>query len=56
MMMLNRSTAYFKDKDKFALQDFEKEVCSSLRLQGGFPRTIKDYNKRMDLPQWMILR
>lgn len=49
MMMLNRSTAYFKDKDKFALQDFEKEVLQQPEVIEAFRDYRSDYNKRMDL-------
>lgn len=49
MMMLNRSTSYFKEKDKFNLKDFEKEVLIEPELIGAFKDYRKDFNKKMDL-------
>lgn len=49
MMMLNRSTGYFKEKDKFNLQDFEKEVLVQPELISAFKDYREDFTKRMDL-------
>src|SRR5690606_21288086 len=49
MMMLNRSTSYFKEKDNFNLQDFEKEVLVQPEIVEAFRDYRTDYNKRMDL-------
>lgn len=49
MMMLNKSTSYFKEKDKFNLQDFEKEVLVQPEVIEAFGDYRKDFNKRMDL-------
>ncbi|MDO8998611.1 MAG: nucleoid-associated protein [Bacteroidota bacterium] len=49
MMMLNRSTSYFKEKDKFDLKDFEKEVLVEPELIGAFKEYRKDFTKKMDL-------
>ena len=49
MMMLNRSTSYFKEKDKFNLKDFEREVLIEPELIGAFKDYRKDFNKKMDL-------
>lgn len=49
MMMLNRSTSYFKEKDRFDLKDFEKDVLVEPKLIGAFKEYRQDFNKRMDL-------
>ena len=49
MMMLNRSTSYFKEKDKFNLKDFEKEVLVEPELIGAFKEYRSDFTKKMDL-------
>ncbi len=49
MMMLNRSTSYFKEKDKFNLKDFEKEVLVEPELIGAFKEYRNDFTKKMDL-------
>ena len=49
MMMLNRSTSYFKERDKFSLPDFEKEVLVQPELIEAFKDYRQDFNKRMDL-------
>ena len=49
MMMLNRSTSYFKEKDKFNLNDFEKEVLIEPELIVAFKEYRTDFNKKMDL-------
>jgi hypothetical protein len=49
MMMLNKSTAYFKDKDRFAMKDFEKEVLVQPELISAFKDYRKDFNNRLDL-------
>ena len=49
MMMLNKSASYFKDKDKFALNEFEKEVLGTPEVIEAFKDYRSDFNKRMDL-------
>lgn len=49
MMMLNQSTSYFKDKDKFNLKDFEKEVLKQPEIIDAFKNYRDDFNKRLDL-------
>lgn len=49
MMMLNKSTSYFKEKDKFNLKDFEKEVLVQPEIIEAFNDYRGDFNKRMDL-------
>jgi len=49
MMMLNKSASYFKDKDNFALKEFEKEVLVQPEVIEAFNDYRKDFNKRMDL-------
>ena len=49
MMMMNRATGYFKDRDKFSLGDFEMEVLVEPEVIGAFRDYRKDYNKRLEL-------
>lgn len=49
MMMLNKSTGYFKEKDKFNLKDFEKEVLVQPELITAFKDYRTDFNKKLDL-------
>ncbi len=49
MMMLNRSTGYFKEKDKFNIRDFEKEVLVQPEVIEPFNDYRQDFNKRLDL-------
>lgn len=49
MMMLNRSTSYFKERDKFNVKDFEKDVLVQPELISAFKDYRQDYNKRLDL-------
>lgn len=49
MMMLNRSTSYFKERDKFNVKDFEKDVLVQPELISAFKDYREDYNKRLDL-------
>jgi hypothetical protein len=49
MMMLNKSTSYFKEKDKFNLKEFEKEVLVQPEIIEAFNDYRSDFNKRMDL-------
>jgi hypothetical protein len=49
MMMLNKSTSYFKEKDKFNLKDFEREVLVQPEIIEAFNDYRGDFNKRMDL-------
>jgi hypothetical protein len=48
-MMLNKSTAYFKEKDKFQLKDFENEVLVQPELVQAFKDYRQDFNKRLDV-------
>lgn len=49
MMMLNKSTSYFKEKDKFNLKEFEHDVLVQPEIIEAFKDYRTDYNKRMDL-------
>jgi len=49
MMMLNKSTSYFKDKEKVAVKDFEKDVLVEPDLISAFKEYRTDFNKRLDL-------
>lgn len=49
MMMLNKSTAYFKEKDRFKLKEFEKDVMIQPELIKAFKDYRKDFNERLDL-------
>lgn len=49
MMMLNKSTAYFKERDKFKVKEFEKDVMVEPELIKAFRDYRKDYNDRLDL-------
>ncbi|MGZ4042034.1 MAG: nucleoid-associated protein [Bacteroidia bacterium] len=49
MMMLNKSTGYFKEKDKFNIKDFEKEVLVQPELISAFKDYRNDFNKKLDL-------
>ncbi len=48
-MMLNKSTSYFKERDKFNIKDFEKEILVQPELVTAFKDYRKDFNKKMDL-------
>jgi hypothetical protein len=49
MMMLNKSTSYFKEKDTFNLKDFERDVLVQPEVIEAFHDYRDDYNKRLDL-------
>lgn len=49
MMMLNKSTAYFKEKDKFNIKEFEKDVMVQPELIKAFKDYRKDFSDRLDL-------
>lgn len=49
MMLLNKSTSFFKEKEKFNIQDFEREVLPQPELQEAFRDYRKTYNDKMDL-------
>ena len=49
MMMLNKSTSYFKEKDTFNVKDFEKDVLVQPEIIEAFKDYRTDFNKRMDL-------
>lgn len=49
MMLLNKSTSFFKEKDKFNIQEFEKEVLPQPELQEAFRDYRKTFNDKMDL-------
>lgn len=49
MMMLNKSAGYFKEKDKFNMKDFEKEVLVEPNLITAFSEYRYDFNGRNDL-------
>lgn len=48
MMMLNKSTAYFKEKDKFNIKEFEKDVMVQPELIKAFKDYRKDFSERLD--------
>jgi hypothetical protein len=48
-MMLNKSTSYFKEKDKFNMAEFEKEVLVEPEIIEAFKEYRQDYNNRLDL-------
>lgn len=48
-MMLNTSVSYFKDKDKFNVNDFEREVLKQPAIIEAFRDYKSDFNKRMDI-------
>lgn len=49
MMMLNKSTSFFKEKDKFDLKEFEKEILPQAELKEAFREYRQSYNDKMDL-------
>lgn len=49
MMMLNKSTAYFKERDKFNMKEFEKDVMVQPELIKAFKDYRKDFSDRLDL-------
>ncbi len=49
MMMLNKSASYFKERDKFDIKNFEKEVLVQPEVIEAFADYRKDFNKRLDL-------
>lgn len=49
MMMLNKSTGYFKEKDKFNLQEFEKEVLVQPEVINAFHEYRQNFNDKFDL-------
>ncbi len=49
MMMLNKSTSYFKERDNFNLKDFERDVLVQPEVIQAFNEYRTDFNKRMDL-------
>ncbi|MGZ3885763.1 MAG: nucleoid-associated protein, partial [Bacteroidia bacterium] len=49
MMMLNKSASYFKERDKFNVKEFEKEVMVEPELIKAFKDYRKDFNDRLDL-------
>ncbi|MBS1651066.1 MAG: nucleoid-associated protein [Bacteroidetes bacterium] len=49
MMMLNRSTSYFKDKSRVNVEDFEKDVLVEPDLISAFKDYRTDYMKRLQL-------
>lgn len=49
MMMLNKATSYFKEKDRVNVSDFEKDVLVQPELIEAFRDYRQDYNKKMDL-------
>jgi hypothetical protein len=49
MEMLNKSTSFFKEKDKFNIQEFEHEILINPELKESFKDYRKTYNDKMDL-------
>ena len=48
-MMLNKSTAYFKERDNFNVKEFEKDVLVQPEIIEAFRDYRQDFNKRLDL-------
>ena len=48
-MMLNKSTSFFKEKDKFDIKEFEKEILPQEELKEAFRDYRQTYNEKMDL-------
>jgi len=49
MMMLNKSTGYFKEKDTFNVRDFEKDVLVEPDLISAFNEYRHQFNDKFDL-------
>jgi len=49
MMMLNKSTSFFKEKDNFNLKEFENEILSQPEIKEAFTDYRKSYNDKMEL-------
>lgn len=49
MMMLNKSTSFFKEHTNFDIKEFEKEVFPQKELKKSFEEYRKVYNDKMDL-------
>lgn len=49
MMLMNKSVSYFKEKEKFDLKDFEKEILIQPEIIEAFNDYREDYTKRLDL-------
>ena len=49
MMMLNKSTSFFKEKDRFNLKEFEKEILPQQELQEAFRDYRQSYNDKQNL-------
>lgn len=48
MMMLNRSTGYFREKDKFNLKEFERDVMVQPELISAFNDYRKNHAEKLD--------
>lgn len=48
-MMLNKSVNFFKEKDKFNIQEFEKEVLVQDEIKESFQEYRDNFNEKMDL-------
>lgn len=49
MMMLNKSTGFFKEKDKFNIKEFEKNVLVEPDLISAFSEYRHNFNDKFDL-------
>jgi len=49
MMMLNKSASYFKEKDRFSVKDFEKDILVEPSLISAFSEYRHNYNDKNDL-------
>lgn len=48
-MILNKSVNFFKEKDKFDIKEFEKEIFPQPELKEAFQEYRQTYNDKMDL-------
>jgi hypothetical protein len=49
MLIMNRSLNYFKEKDKFNMNEFENEVMGAPELVDAFREYANNYNKENHL-------
>jgi hypothetical protein len=49
LMMLNKSTSFFKEKDRFNFKDFEREILPQSEIKEAFREYRQNYNDKLDL-------
>lgn len=49
LMMLNKSTSFFKEKDRFNMNDFEREILPQSEIKEAFREYRQNYNDKLDL-------